>query len=329
MSESAETVSLEVPTQPIQVPPPAPIPTPQEFSGKPGDLMADLALLDAQQKAQQNPVEVSKPVETQPEKTATAPVTEVPDKFKTPEGGIDVAKVEKSTLAAEEALKQYLTKEKELRQKQNEVAALRQGTPYQTPTQPVQQPATPLTAFELTVAQDLINEAAAVGYQMPQGQAIAQARVLVKMNEAKAAQEQSLTEHLRVKLEDQDRVRELETIAKEDAWVFSPEGVKTLYEIRQSKPWLNQSPTPWQAAYESYLAESIRKQRLSGTVTPNPTVQTAKAPPTPVSAAPRVSVQPVGPNIESMSKDQLNAHVAAMTPEQEKAFWASRGLKFR
>ena len=57
MSDQAETVTMEVPTAPLQVPEPttaAPVPAHAEFSGKPGDFQKDLALLAAEE-AKQRP----------------------------------------------------------------------------------------------------------------------------------------------------------------------------------------------------------------------------------------------------------------------------------
>jgi len=323
---------MEASLEPNQTQTPG-IPGVPEFTGKPGNIMNDLAALAAEQAPQVAPVAPQAEVAPQPETTpaqAEAPAT-VPEKFKAPDGSLDTAKLEKSTVNVEEALAKYLEKEKQLRQKMNEVNRLSQmPTAPAAPVAPVaQQAQQPLTPMEIQMAQDLINEAAANGYQMPQGQAIAQARVLAKTLYAKAEYEASLTEQLRVKLEDQDRRRELEEIAKYDDRVLSPEGFDALSKIRESKPWINQSPTPWTEAYNYYLAEQAKAARLKGTVLPTPTGQTAKAPPTPVSPAPRAVVQPTGPDFNAMTPDQITAHVKTLSPEAERAFWASRGLRFK
>lgn len=309
----------------------APAPVVPEFSGKPGNFAADMAALAAEQAPQVVPVAPQAEVQTQPETTANAAPATVPDKFKAPDGSLDTAKLEKSTVNAEEALAKYAEKERQLRQKMNEVNRLSQAPmPQAAPVIPVTpQGAQPLSAFEIQVANELINEAAAYGYQMPQGQAIAQAKVQVRMAEAKAGYEQNLTESLRVKLEDQDRRRELEEIAKYDDSVLSPEGFEALSKIRESKPWVNQSQTPWTEAYNYYLAEQVKSARLKGTVLPNPTGLTAKAPPTPVGPAPRVVVQPIGPDFGSMTSEQITAHAVSLGKDGEKAFWASRGLRFK
>lgn len=301
-----------------------------EFTGKPGNIMADLAAL--QNELGGTPevqTEVIPQIEVQPAQPqieATAPVT-VPEKFKAEDGSLDTAKLEKSTVDAESALAKYAAKEKELRQKMNEVNNLSRQTilPSVAPVAPTANQV-PLTAFEIQVANDLINEAAAYGYQMPQGQAIAQARVQVKMAEARHQAEASLTESLRIKLEDQDRRSELNAIAQYDQSVLSPEGFDALSRIREAKPWINQSPTPWTEAYNYYLAEQTRKSRQQGTVLPTPTGLTAKAPPTPVSPAPRAVVQSKGPNLESES--DILSHVKGLDEKNEAAFWKSNGLRF-
>ena len=305
-----------------------------EFTGTPGNIMADLAALQqelAPAPAPEVQAEVVTPIEVQPEQPeikGTAPAT-VPEKFKAEDGSLDTAKLEKSTVDAETALAKYAAKEKELRQKMNEVNNLsRQTIPQNVAPVVPAVTASPLTQFEIMVANDLINEAAAYGYQMPQGQAIAQARVQVKMAEARSRDEASITESLRIKLEDQDRRTELNAIAQYDQSVLSPEGFEALSRIRESKPWINQSPTPWTEAYNYYLAEQTRKSRQQGTVLPTPTGLTAKAPPTPVSPAPRAVVQSKGPNLESEA--DILAHVKGLNdPKKEAAFWASQGLRFK
>lgn len=301
-----------------------------EFTGKPGNLHNDLAALAAELSPKVPSAQAEVVPETQPDQPAMASATVVPEKFKGPDGSLDVSKVEKSTVNAEATLAKYVELEKVLRQKQNEVNRLSQQhiLPNVAPVVPTANQV-PLTAFEIQVANDLINEAAAYGYQMPQGQAIAQARVQVKMAEARHQAEASLTESLRIKLEDQDRRTELNALAENDASVLTPEGFDALSKIRESKPWINQSQTPWTEAYNYYLADQVKKARHAGTVLPTPTGLTAKAPPTPVSPALRVSVQPTGPDLNNMSESEITAYVTKMTPDQEAKFWKSRGLSFK
>lgn len=326
--DNAETQTIDMNQAPAAGPtvvPPTPV---MEFTGEPGNFTNDMAALAAAENASPAVEVPSVPVVEQPEITdaATAPVT-VPDKFKDEAGNLDKSKVEKSLMSAEETLAKYLAKEAEMRQKMNDVSRLQQQAinPNIAPVAPTANQV-PLTAFEIQVANDLINEAAAYGYQMPQGQAIAQARVQVKMAEARHNAEASLTETLRVKLEDQDRRSELELIAKHDSSVLTPEGYEALSKIRESKPWINQSPTPWVEAHKYYLAEQVLKARQTGTVLPTPKGLTAQVPPTPVGPAPRAVVKPKGPDLTSQA--EVLSHVKTLTPEAEEAFWKSKGLRF-
>lgn len=315
-------VSVAVPEG--MTPPPA---APAELSFKAGDLQSDLAKIAAESGAvqpdkfaQQNPPVATEPVAAvEPEQPATAPATPVPDKFKNPDGTVNEEKVAKSTLNAEQALAQYAEVEKKLRQKQNEVAALKNSPA------PAQQPQVQnfnLTPFERQAAIDILNDAQALGIQITEQQAILQARSDIRMAEAKHRADLSVTADLRERIDLQDRNAELKAIAKSDPWVFSPEGIAKLESIRTTR----NTPT-WTAAYREHLADEAIQQRLSGQVeNPTPTARTAKAPPTPVNAAQRVVVKPSEPVLQS--KEQVDAYVSTLTPAQEKEFWAKKGLRF-
>ena len=333
MEMEAQTVSVDLSA------PPAPASNPvapvAAFTGAPGNFQADLAALAAAENPPVAPAVVVPEATLEPEQpattdTATAPVT-VPDKFKDAEGNLDAAKLDKSQAAAEEkiaAINKYLETQKVMRQKEREAQAFKSQPPaVPANIAPVVPQATqaPLTAFEIQVANDLINEAAAYGYQMPQGQAIAQARVQVKMAEARHAAEASLTETLRAKLEDQERRTQLEEIGKYDQEVLTPAGLDRLAQIRAERPWLDGATNPTQAAYEVYLAEQVKKSRQTGQVLPTPKGLTAKAPPTPVSPAPRAVVQPKGPDMSS--KESIDAHLATKDLKGQSEFFAKHGLK--
>ncbi len=137
-----------------------------------------------------------------------------------------------------------------------------------------------------------------------------------------------MTEDIRQKFDDQDRERQLSSIYENDPWVFSPEGIRTLAEIRKQYPHVNAAKNhEWSAAYDQHLANEVKKQRLNGKVSPNPTGLTAKAPPTPVGPAPRAIVQPKGPDLSS--KDAIDAHVASLDDKGMREFFGKHGLKFR
>ena len=315
-TETVEAVLVEKGGSP---PVPQAAPVADGFSGKPGDFQKDLAMLQASQTPQQTPQEQMPP---NPEQTGTvepaqppqAEVTPVPDKFKNPDGSLNVEKVAKSTVDAEAALQKYLTMEKELRKTQNSVSTLSKGVP-----QPAHTEQQPPSSFAQQIEQDLKTAGAG--------------EVLARLFEAarETAYNQAMGEigEIRQETELTKRQRELESIAKDDPWVLSPDGFDALSKIRQARPWINGSQTPWTEAYRQHLADQVIASRQTGQVhNPTPKGLAAKAPPTPVNPAPRVSVQPAGPNLNQMSQDQITAHVKAMTPAQEKVFWASRGLKF-
>lgn len=321
--DASGKVSIPVPQG--MAPTPAPVAAVPTF--EPGNFVKDLAAMQAAEaQTQPNP----EPVAPQPETTkapATAPATEVPDKFKNPDGTVSQEKIEKSTVNAEEAYQKYADIERKLRQKQNEVAALKQGAPV--PATPASVPANvQLSPLEIQVAQDLINGAAELGEKMSQAQAIATARVQVRLMEAKHSAEIAMTESLRERLDSQDRKAELEKIAEQDPWVISPEGVEALGKIRESYPHVNSSTHPWTAAYDQHLANQVKQQRLSGQVpTPTPTARTARPPATPVQAAPRVVVKPAAPSMAGWSSDQISRYVDSLPKKEQDEFYAKQGIR--
>jgi hypothetical protein len=330
-ADAKGNVSIPVPESVVpQQPAPA---VPADLSFKSGDLMSDLAKLAAEQgtvapaAVQAPPVVPEIPRTVEPEQSATTPATPVPVKFLNPDGTVNEEKVAKSTVNAEEALAKYAEIERQLRQKQNEVAALKNPAPTQPPAQAVPQN-TPLSPLEHAMAQDLINKAAAQGLTLDPRLAVAQAQVMAQGLEARHAAELSVTADIRERLDMQDRRTELEKIAQTDDWVLSPEGVKVLSEIRQSRPHVNASKTPWTTAYREYLADQAMNQRLTGQVTnPTPKGPAAKAPPTPVGPAPRVVVKSAEPNFNAMSVDEISRYAASLGPKAEAEFWAKRGFK--
>ena len=303
------------------------------FTGEPGNLMADLAALAAEQAA---PVAVVTPppfIEPTPLPkpeitTAMAPATAVPAKFKDENGAVSLEKIEKSTVNAEEAYKKYAELERNLRQKQNEVAALQKSAPAPQSQVPPIAPNTPLSALERDMAQAIFNDAQSLGQPVTEIQAIVQARSQIRIADIRYQAELSATEQLRDRFEAQDRRTELEKIAEHDPWVISPEGVEALGKIRESFPHVNESRTPWTAAYDQHLANQVKQQRLAGQVpTPTPTAKTARPPATPVQAAPRVVVKPSEPNMSGWNSNQISAYVASLPPADQDAFYAKRGIR--
>ena len=301
-----QTVTLSLDAPPAVATPP--VSQPPAFTGEPGNFQKDMAALAAE--ASVSEVVAAAPTnEAPPEITesATAPVT-VPDKFKDAEGNLDQAKLEKSTQDAQAALAKYLTTEKELRRKMNEVNGLKS-----VPAVSAQSPATP---FEAQIEADIQKLGAGV--------------VLARLFEAaKETAKKEVLSDVHADREERAEIksrRELEEIGKYDQEVLTPAGLDRLAQIRAERPYLNQSENPTQAAYEVYLAEQVKKARQTGQVQPTPKGLTAKAPPTPVGPAPRAVVQSNAPKLETQA--DINAHLATLTPAQESAFWKSRGLRF-
>lgn len=318
------TVDLNAPP-PVPVVPVAPVAEVPGFTGKPGNFQADMAALLAEQSkatpavpvAPAAPVEVPAPVieaPAQPEitDTATAPVI-VPEKFKDANGDPDPAKIEKSTAEAQAALAKYLTMEKELRRKMNEVNGLK-SAPQIMPATPE---ATAPDSFEAQIEADIAKHGAG--------------KVLARLFEAsKEVAKKEVLSDVMADREERAEIksrRELEEIGKYDQEVLTPQGLERLAQIRAERPWLNQSPNPTEAAYEVYLAEKVKTARRTGQVQPTPKGLTAKAPPTPVGPAPRVVAQPKGPDLST--KDAIDAHLKTLNADQEREFWKSRGLKFK
>lgn len=241
------------------------------------------------------------------------PEVKVPEKFLGKDGQIDQEKLQKSTVNAEEAIKKYLEKERELRKLQNEVHGLEKIPPPQPQPQPQAQVPGAITP-------DAINEA--LRRTSNPGQVMYELAQLAAEDGYRRALSDFRSEigSIRDRVESDQRTRELKTIADKDPWVFSVEGIQKLSEIRQAKPWLNNAPEPWKEAYLSYLADKQLGQ-ASQVQMPNPAPTTVKAPATPVGGANRVQAQV--PNFSDLANDKarLNAYLDTLTPEQQKSFW--------
>ncbi len=296
-----------------------------KFSGAWGDMAQDMAALEkeltpAQPAHNQAPAAATEtPKETvaaqPPAPVAPAvPAVEVPEKFRDASGKLDQEKLIKSYLEAEKGFKRL----------QNA-----QQAPAPAPVAPQGQPQAPLapvnlTPFERQVAQDLINEAAAVGYAMPEGQAIAQARVQIRLEEARHKATTAATfakvDAFESELAERKSREQLDALKQDNPWVLSPEGFRDITAILEEKPWLKQSPTPYADAVDVLLGR--RSKNSQGQVQiPTPTAA-QQGIPLPVTAAP-VNAAPVVLN----SQEDILAHVKTLTQEQEDAFWVKAGMK--
>lgn len=248
---------------------------------------------------------------------AAPAVPEIPEKFKAPNGELDKEKL----------LKSYGEAERELKRLQNARTAP-QAPQSQATAQPVAQPqaqSTPLTQFEAQVAQDLFQEASKSGSPISEGQAIAFARVQVRLYEAASKQSQAATfgevAQFRETLAEQARRNELDALAKNYPEVLTPQGLKALTDARTENPWLNQSPEPWKAAALFLLGQRSLYQTAPSQVNPTPQASQNTAPPIPANPG-----QVFAPAVQLDTPEQIDAYVKTLTPQQEDEFWKKAGF---
>ncbi len=278
------------------------------------------------QEPTQTPQAVAQPLQTLQE-AAPQPV-QVPQKFQTSDGRPDVTKIEKSTVHAEAAYRKYAEIEAQLRQKQNEVNRLR-TQPEQQQTAPFYGQSQPQAVQPQFIQPMSFNplDPNAINNALAQSQNPGEVLRQINLMTFQAAKEQAKAElfpeiqALRAQHEAKSRSDELQRIAEKDPWVFSDDGIKTLGDIRQNKPWLNQAPEPWLEAYRSYKAEQAVSPSQQ-VFTPTPTAQTPRAPAPAVQAQARTN--PMMPPLAaiSQSRDATNQFLDQMSPQQQEAFWA-------
>jgi hypothetical protein len=296
-----------------------------DLSFKNSDFAADMAKLAEKAGQSMTPsvpplaVPMTPPsVPVQPEKATVIPeatkapeAVAVPEKFQTPDGKIDVQKVEQSTLNAQEALDKYLAKEKELKRKINEVHAQERGipTPVQT-TQPSQSPALN-PDFAKQIEADIQAKGAGV--------------VLAQLfNAAKEVAKEEIrgdVEQIKSAQADVSTRQQIEAIGKVDPWVYTEEGVGTLTKILNEQPYLWNAADPYKAAYLIYNGVLNVASRSQGKVlTPNPTVRPTA--PVPSGQASLVTQTPIILN----SKQDIDNHLKTLTPAQQEEFFKRAGL---
>lgn len=296
-----------------------------KIAAETGQTITNGNVVPAQEPTQPVQAEVQPPVENISIPATPQPV-QVPPKFQTPDGQVDLERVQKSTINAEAALEKYRALETELRQKQNEVNKLKTQTaqsfgqpPVQTYTPPPQQPVNPWQQYQpQPLTPDVINQALAKS-QNP-GQILYETAQIMAQSAYQQARQEAAQDFqaLRDRFETKERLTELQTIADKDPWVFSDTGIQTLNAIRQAKPWLNNAPEPWMEAYKVYKADQVLSP-IPSVQTPTPQVGTVKAPPTPVQTA--VRTNQTMPNFANMGKEDLNLMLDKMTPQQQQQFW--------
>ena len=302
-----------------------------ELSFKPEDYAADIAKLAAEQNpapavvvqpvvtptqampAQPTPSQAQAavtPTEQKAQEPTPAPQVEVPEKFKTPEGTLDTAKLEKSTIDADKALQLYLVKEKELKRKMNEVRQAENAylNPGNIPA-PVPSNAMPPTPG-LTFEQQLDADAQKNGF------GVVAARLFTAAQEAAVEQMRKELNPLKQGFEEAATTRQLEAIGKSDPWVYTPEGVGALTQILTDQPYLWQAPDPYKAAY-MFSGRGVIARSGSQVVTPTPTAKATA----PVPSAIAANMTPQSPSIRLDSKEAIDAHLKTLTVEQQSEFF--------
>ena len=255
--------------------------------------------------------------QTPPEPTAPPVVDpvvpqEVPDKFKDQDGNLDQGKVEKATFNAQEALDNYDGIVKDMHRKANEAHNLKLKE-----TSGAQPTATP----EPTEAQTLDS----IGQQIEEelrvnGTGKGLARILNVVSENAYQRARSDLEGLNQKSEARERREQLTSIAENDKWVFTPEGRKAIQSELEANPWLRNSPQPITAAYHMYRGKHPLQSAQVWASNP----QSPSAPVTPAGGA--RPVEGGKPSVNLDNEADRKKFLDSLTPEEEKAFWASQGV---
>jgi len=246
-----------------------------------------------------------------------APVTDeatkvdVPEKFKTPDGKIDVAKVEKSLMSAEETLAKYLAKEKELKRKMNDARKTEAGLP-------------PSELGNIQVSPEFAAQFEKDVQTMGLGNAVIrlQTATLKAAEEAAYSRAMKDIEGIKEVTANQTTRNQIEAIAKSDPWVYTPEGLNTLTTILDSQPYLWQAADPYKAAYVHYKGLNVASQQVPQVLTPTPTARPSAPVPTGQAAAPANNT----PSVRLDSKEAINTHLKKLTAEQQSEFFKKMGF---
>ena len=257
---------------------------------------------------------------TEPAKQETTPepkVVEVPEKFKTADGKVDEAKLEKSIVNVDQALAKYLEKEKELKRKINEVKTAENA--YLNPvnvaptTEPVQTPAN--LPFRQMLAKDI----------QEQGIEVVLEKLFTASQEAALDQARKELSPLKQGFEEATTRSQVEAIGKADPWVYTEDGISTLNQILTQQPYLMQAPDPYKAAYIHYQGQRGVTQKVehsSQVSTPTPTAKASAPVPTAVAA----SNANTSPTINLDSPQAVDAYLKTLDPKQQEEFFVKMGL---
>lgn len=276
------------------------------------------------------PASTPAPAAVTPEATANAATAEkaapqvvtVPDKFKTPDGGIDTAKVLKSSAEADKALSRYLEKEKELKRKINEVKQAENAylNPAAVPSVPAPSTVSPAQAQVIPFEQQLEQDVQAIGL----GKTLAKLFVAAKDSALEEARKE-LTP-LKQGFEQATTRQQIEAIGKADPWVYTEEGVNTLNNILADQPYMWQAADPYKAAYIYHQGLNGVTRAVNGPSNPQvltPTPQAKAAAPVPPAVAANSTTEP---EISLNNREDIEAHLKKLTPAQQEQFFIKAGL---
>ncbi len=293
----------------------------KDLSFKNEDFAQDMEKLQTAVATPEVKTEETTPAITPTQDTTTEPTqkpvsSEVPEKFKTPDGKVDESKVEKSLVNVEEAIAKYTAKQKELNRLINETKAkenayLRSDV-VATPTIDTTTPAKTDQSFEQMIESDLQKEGTG--------------KTLSKLFNAarEAALEQLRTEisPLQATIHETQTRNQLEAIGKTDPWVYTATGIDTLTKILNDKPFLTNSDNPYRDAYLFYQGAKLTASRVDSQVsTPTPTAKTPA--PTPTALAANHTSAPV---VRLDSKESIDKILQKLTPKEQSEFFAKLGL---
>ena len=300
-----------------------------KMSFEPNDFAADIAKLAASKgiNTDGTPVVVSPvvapeavipPLTTpvQPETATVTPVNEatkpevvVPDKFKNPDGSVNVDNLNKSTQNVDEAIATYLAKEKELKRKMNEVKA--QENAYINPPAAIAAPAPANIPINPTFAAQLEADVARDGF------GVVAAKLFTAAQQSAVEQIKGELDTLKGVNADNTTKQQIESIGKSDPWVYTPEGMATLTKILDEQPYLWNASDPYKAAYLQYNGlKSVALKSNSQVLTPTP--QARPTAPVPSGQAVNRTSAPV---IKLDTKQDIDNHLKTLTSEQKREFF--------
>lgn len=310
---------------------------------RPEDYASDLAKLAAEQgippaveapKAEPTTIVPVQPpqatVTPEPPATqATAPVTQaevaVPDKFKAPDGTLDMDKLEKSTANAElakanaeQAIAKYQALQKDMSRKINEAAAAKNALLTSIPLPAIDPNVKPNTQ-QIPFDQILEQDAQTIGL----GKAMVKGIMAAKELALEEARKEFSS--IRQVQEETDSRRQIEEIGKRDLWVYTPEGVNTLNQILTEQPYLWQALDPYVAAYRFSGrggVSAVVERSGSQVLTPTPPAKATA----PVPSAVAANMTPQSPSINLDSKEAIDSHLKTLTPKQQEEFFMKMGL---